>query len=802
LFAAEVWSSEVKSPEAFWGFELGTDHKILKWSKIVEYFGHLEENTDRLKLTELGRSTEDEPVILAAISTPLNLANLAKYRNLQNQAANPSHLSERDVQRLSKDQKAFILVLMNNFTNSVATSYASVDLAYLLATTKEQEILPILENSIIFLVPAVNPDGLRKTEIWYNRYIGSEFEAAPLPWAPHRYTGIDLEHDWEGVNLRETQIIAKHITTWPPVAVILCSAERGSPVYFESVSSKARLGELTAMEQWLDKEIEGLAEICRETGECGHSILQYHHALTTKLTVNDIRVATPDYYPPGSNLNDGTPRETPGWVGLREIINGQTKATIGFIRTLSRDKALLLAKYVEANKMRTDRPGERTYLVLPAIQRDPGSLYKVLRSMLTLGVKIEKAISSVQTTEGNFINAGDYLMNTNQEQIKFLTGLSSTNSEPVNGDSRHFPVDRKDPRNLFEMYGLDYFSSVPDTALKTEPFEKLTYPTGTFEKKSDGNFYFSTNYNNAYLAINRLIEDGKDVHLLTQATKIESKEMPAGSVFIKENELKSEVMEIMARGLSLDVLESESFPEGVEAFKLRKYRMAVYSPWFDNPYEGWMRFVLDNFEFKYETIHNSMIQRGKLDFDIVVMPDQSEDYLVDGIWSSTRKLYEPGIPEQYTGGIGEEGFGALGDFVEKGGTLVALNRSCIPVIKFFGLPFESPDEKGRDEALISRIKVISSEPIAFGQTESSSALVQNSPNLRPIPWSGKTSVVAMFEGNTHQIPSTTAIAEVPMGKGRIVLVPFHAMYRAQTQASFKFIFNTILLSKAEKVILK
>ena len=43
--AAEAQTS-VTSPEKFFGFRLGSDRKIARWDKIVEYYGLLEKESD------------------------------------------------------------------------------------------------------------------------------------------------------------------------------------------------------------------------------------------------------------------------------------------------------------------------------------------------------------------------------------------------------------------------------------------------------------------------------------------------------------------------------------------------------------------------------------------------------------------------------------------------------------------------------------------------------------------------------------------------------------------------------------
>ena len=63
---------QLPSPEEFFGFKMGLDGKLARWDRIVEYFHVLEVGSDKIKVFELGKSTEGNPFLLAIISSPEN----------------------------------------------------------------------------------------------------------------------------------------------------------------------------------------------------------------------------------------------------------------------------------------------------------------------------------------------------------------------------------------------------------------------------------------------------------------------------------------------------------------------------------------------------------------------------------------------------------------------------------------------------------------------------------------------------------------------------------------------------------
>jgi len=58
-----AWSAvaAVPAPAGYFGHEIGADRTVLDWDKVVAYFQLLAKSSDRIRVDELGRSTEDRP---------------------------------------------------------------------------------------------------------------------------------------------------------------------------------------------------------------------------------------------------------------------------------------------------------------------------------------------------------------------------------------------------------------------------------------------------------------------------------------------------------------------------------------------------------------------------------------------------------------------------------------------------------------------------------------------------------------------------------------------------------------------
>ena len=67
---------KVTSPEEFFGFKLGSDRKMARWDRIVDYFELLEKESGKIKVIDMGPSTMGHPFLVVIISSEGNMSNL------------------------------------------------------------------------------------------------------------------------------------------------------------------------------------------------------------------------------------------------------------------------------------------------------------------------------------------------------------------------------------------------------------------------------------------------------------------------------------------------------------------------------------------------------------------------------------------------------------------------------------------------------------------------------------------------------------------------------------------------------
>jgi hypothetical protein len=219
--------------------------------------------------------------------------------------------------------------------------------------------------------------------------------------------------------------------------------------------------------------------------------------------------------------------------------------------------------------------------------------------------------------------------------------------------------------------------------------------------------------------------------------------------------------------------------------------------------EGWTRWVLEQYEFPYTTLHNAEIKAGRLreKFDAIILPDQQPRDILTGYDFKT-------VREEYRGGLGDEGLEALRQFIREGGTLIAMGASCDLMIDKFPIAVRNL-KRGltRDQhfapGTIVRIQVDNTHPLGFGMPSETYGFYNNSPFFALVEGfsSQRASVVARYP-NSDVVASgwlkgedlmsgRAAVVSLEMNSGRIVLFGLRPQHRAQTHATFPLLFNAL-----------
>ena len=204
LLASISILAQIPAPKDVIGFVPGDDRKLASWANILDYFKKLDAASDRVMLEEIGKTTMGAPFVYATISSPQNLRKLAYFKAINDRLAHPRKLrtlgQPRDYDAIAKDLiregKTIVLITCGIHSDEVGGTLSSMLIAHRLASSNDPDIKKILDNTIILLVPSLNPDGVDIIKNWYDKTLGTPYEGTDPPELYHKYVGHDNNRDW------------------------------------------------------------------------------------------------------------------------------------------------------------------------------------------------------------------------------------------------------------------------------------------------------------------------------------------------------------------------------------------------------------------------------------------------------------------------------------------------------------------------------------------------------------------------------------------------------------------------------
>jgi len=218
LMVGAAGAQSIPTPADHFGHQIGADRKLVGWDGAVEYMRMVGDRSGRVNVREMGQSTDGRPLLLLEISASGTVANIEEYKALQQRLYFQDHRPgedpntvHSDAQRLElfRNHKAVVLITCSIHATEVGAAQMSLELVYELATSTDPRIQKILDNTILLLVPSLNPDGQAMVVDWYDEYVGTPFEGGSMPWLYQRYVGHDNNRDMYMYTQQETRFIGE-----------------------------------------------------------------------------------------------------------------------------------------------------------------------------------------------------------------------------------------------------------------------------------------------------------------------------------------------------------------------------------------------------------------------------------------------------------------------------------------------------------------------------------------------------------------------------------------------------------------
>ena len=756
LLAARPSAAQViPAPEDILGFVPGADRKLVEWPVLVDYYRALADASDRVQFRELGRTTLDAPFVALVITSAANMRRLEEIRSANLRLADPRLIaSETEREELIETGKTIVLITSSIHSTEVGGHLSPTIIAHRLATESSPEIREILDNTVLLLVPSLNPDGVTIVSRWYNETLDTPAEGTGPPELYHHYVGHDNNRDWYAFTQVETQITIDSLHNyWHPQIVhdIHQQGQNGSrfflPPFLDPIEPNVDpliVEGYNTLGTYMAWELTGQGK----KGIVGNSTYdawtparsyQHHHAGVRVLSETaSARLATPIDLPfealrggrgfdaQQSSWNFPDPWEGGHW-DLGNIVDYQSSGAIALLKHAAVNRRVWLSNFVRIGERAVAGWAKWPYAYLiPRDQPNAIGLNAVLRILHRGMVEVRTAQSDF-TAGGAKYPAGTYVVVLQQPYASFGKALLEPQVYP---DLRLFPGGPPRPPYDVTAHTLPLLMDVDVV----------------------------------------MVQDRFDVPLSDPVTP----------------------PEIAYR---YDGLSRETNSGGL---------VGLYKSYSESMDEGWTRWIFDTWDIPYESIENPQMRGGGGDlqrYDAIVIPDMSPRAINQGL---------PGdvYPPQYAGGIGRAGADALRTYVTQGGTLVVFNAASMFAIDAFALPIRNVLE-GLDTqefyapGTLFRMDLDTDHALTANMSDGAAVWFQRSPAFAITDPTADVRVVGRYPADPdavllsgwvlhpERVANRAAMLEARVGAGRVVLFGFRPQYRAQSLGTYPLFFNAL-----------
>ena len=822
----------VTSPAEEFGASIGDDYFLATFEQLERYWKKLDAESDRVRLVSIGRTEEGRAQWMAVVSAPDNIAKLDRYRAISRRLAS-GDVDEAQARALAAEGRAVVWIDGGLHADEVLGAQQLIELVYELARADDAETVRFLKDVIVLVVHA-NPDGHALVADWYMRErdpLRRTLDGVPRPY--QKYVGHDNNRDFflssqaETVNMNRVlyrewfpQIVLDHHQPGPPGTVMFAPPFRG-PFNYVIDPLVPKTLELVGEAMQARFTAEGKRGVTMRGGASysgwwngGLRTSAYFHnqiGLLTEITGEP----TPMHLAAAAVSQVATadlplPIAPQRWH-FRQAIQYSMTANRAVLDFASRNREMLLSNaYTMARNAIADGSRDswmpssgsddltvrapRAY-VIPATQPDFPTATKFVDALLKAGVTVHRARSEF-AVNGRSYAAGSYVVTAAQPFRPHVLDMF----EP-----QHYPDDQA-------PYDIAGWTLALQMGVKFDrildaiggPFDRIDVvepPPSAIRGDGDAGYFLSHHQNDSAVAVNRLLRAGIPVYWLSDRS-IASADR-TGSIYVRPDGAARDVLVRAARELGVTVTAATAAPTG-HTLRLRPLRIGLWDRYGGASSSGWIRWILERFEFPFELVFVQSIDRGELmqKYDVVILPDEAEIQRVDRTPDGVPSLYR-----HQTGVLtAQRSVPALRDFVERGGTLIAIGRAA-RIAASLGVPAEQVSYNIPGSIL--RAQVDNTTPIGFGFEPSVDVFFDNNSPIFRLTGNGATPV-ARFAGSSlrsgwargqEKLDGAWAAVDAPFGRGRVITFGPQIAFRAQSHGTFKFLFNAIHYAKAEPHVL-
>ncbi len=879
--------THITTPKEEFGANFGDDYFLANYKQIAAYWHKLDRESDRMIVTDIGKTAEGRPQLMAIVTSPENHKKLARYKDISARLAHAEGLTDAQARALAKEGKAVVWIDGGLHATETVGAQQLGQIVYEMVSRNDDETLRFL-NDVITLFVHVNPDGNDLVADWYMRMSDPKARSLnALPKLYQKYIGHDDNRDFFMSTQAETenenrvlyhewfpQILYNHHQSGPAGTVVYSPPLRDPYNYNLDPMLILGLQSLgAAMHTRLAAENKGGATMrgggpydgwwnggIRNTATFHNTIAMLTEIIGSPTPMR-IPLVLQRQIPSGDIALPVAPQE---WH-MKQSIEYSTSLDRAVLDYASRMRENLLYNIYTMGKHSIERGSRDTWTanprrdaeiatrlgavpdsvkwaamkapelrdprgyIIPSDQADFPTATKFINALRETGITVQRATSDF-AVKGKRYPSGSYVVQTAQA---FRPHIMDMFEPQVHPDVFPFPGSPPTPPYDNAGWTLAYQMGVEfDRILDgfSGPFEKINAwnipaPPGKVIAESGAvGFVTSNRVNDSFIALNRLLKGNEDVLRLTSPLTVNGKSFPAGALYIRAKPSTAAALQRLATQLGVSFEGTTAAPPST-AVSLKTPRIGLWDQYGGSIPAGWTRWILEQFDFPFERVFPPALDAGNLKqkYDVLIFVTGAIPGAGGGRGGrgggGGGGTEIPNLPAEYRDQVGamtvDKTLPQIRDFMEKGGTVVAIGSSATNLAAFLKLPVESklvengeplPRTKFYVPGSLLSARIDTSHPVGQGMTEHADVFFDDSPTfklganadavgVKTIAWfDSKTPLRSGWAWGQNYLENGVVAAEAPIGAGRVLLFAPEILQRAQPHGTFKFLFNSIFYS--------
>jgi hypothetical protein len=918
----------ITTPFQQFGHNFGDDYFLANYQQISSYWKQLAGESNRIVLQNIGKTAEGRDQLMAIVTSPANHKNLARYKEISRRLAFAEGLTDEQARALAKEGKAVVWIDGGLHANEVLGAQQLGEMVYQMVSRTDDETMRLLDDVVTLFVHA-NPDGNDLVADWYMRNpVPEQRSAGNLPKLYQKYIGHDNNRDFFGSTQAETenmnrvlyhewfpQLLYNHHQSGPQGTILYSPPFRDPFNYNEdplAVLGMEQMG--NAIHMRLAAEGKPGATM-RSGGPYDgwwnggiRNTTVFHNtvAILTEMVGSPTPMNIPLVVERQVPNSDYAYPVAPQVWHFRQSIDYSISCNRAILDLASRMKENYLFNRYVMGKRSIDRGNADTWtpkphryariqaelgrgaapaalwtamhrpedrdprgFIISANQTDFPTAVKFINALRETGIIVKRATAAFAVAGKNY-PAGSLIVPAAQAFRPHVIDMFEPQDHPDN-----FPIPGGPPMRPYDVAGwtLAYQMGI-DFDRIMEPF------TGPFENVTDWNLKPPAGHPipagngsiswvgvrpqqlDAFTAVNRLLTDGKEV------------QRSQSGEFVLRNNASNEAVaaKLMTElGVNIVLLDARA-----DLKPLSRPRVGLWDQYGGSMDAGWARWILEQFEFKFDRVFAPELDAGNLNakYDVLIFVGGGIPAAPGGdgggggragggraggrgagaagaanagaaatagqaASAATGQAAPAGqgrgggrgagaaaalpIPAEYLNQVGSVTAATtlpqLKQFIENGGTVIALDSSATNLARYLGLPMSNhlvepsatsdtpptplPQSKFYAPGSVLRAHVDTTSPAAFGMKADTDFFFDNSQvwklgpdaaarNVKPIAWfNSKTPLRSGWAWGQEYLDGGVIAVSAGVGRGRVFLFGAEILQRGQPHATFKLLFNSI-----------